>query len=143
MPDPGGGWHEALISDNPATPTSDRAFGYLFSAAFAVIGGIGLCQGRRGALWWIVVALAFLIGALFFAPLLGPLNRSWQKLALLLNKVIQPLVLSVMFFVVVTPLASLLRLFGRDPLQLRFEQKKSSYWIEYDTTKRISMKDTF
>ena len=143
MPDPGGGWHESLVSDSQAKVTSDRAFGLWFALICTVIGGIGLWQGRRSAPWWIIVALAFLIGGVFFAPLLEPLNRTWQRCALLLNKIVQPVVMSLMFFVVITPLALLLRFFGRDPLQLRFKPENPTYWIEYDTAKSISMKDTF
>jgi hypothetical protein len=74
--------------------------------------------------------LAFLAIAVFAAPLLGPLNRAWRRLALLLSKIMTPLVMGLLFFVVLTPIGIVMRLAGNDPLRLRFERDRPSYWLD-------------
>ena len=71
----------------------------------------------------------FLVAALFFPPLLQPLNRLWTKFGLLLHKVVSPVVLGIMFFLVITPIGLLMRSLGKNPLQLRFDDDARSYWV--------------
>ena len=138
-----GGWHETLVTGSPFRGSSDRAFGLWFATIFAAMGALGLWQGRGGGPWWLVAAAVLLIGSIFFAPLLGPFNRVWQRFSLLLNKLVHPIIMSTMFFAVLTPVALLMRLFGKDPLRLRFEPSKPSYWIDKRADKSASMKNAF
>jgi hypothetical protein len=67
----------------------------------------------------------------FLAPkLLTPLNWFWTRLGLVLHKIVSPLVLGIMFFVVITPMGVVMRLFGKDPLRLRLDKTQASYWLE-------------
>jgi hypothetical protein len=61
---------------------------------------------------------------------LAPLNRVWTRFGLLLHRIVSPVVLGVMFFVVVTPMGLIMRALGKDPLRLRFDRDARSYWID-------------
>ena len=120
--DPGG-------HGQPVKMGSDRSFGLVFAAVFLLVGGAPLWHGG-GVRWWgLGLAAAFLGVALARPGLLAPLNRVWFRFGLLLHRVVSPLVLGLLFFLVLTPFAVLLRLFGKDPMSRRFDPKASSYWI--------------
>lgn len=124
-----GNWHETLHDEDAATGSSDRAFGLLFAAIAGVLAALSAWQGRRSALGWAIVAAVFLAVTLLAPPLLGPLNRAWRRLALLLSKLTTPLIMGLLFFVVIAPIGVIMRLAGKDPLRLRFERESSSYWL--------------
>jgi Saxitoxin biosynthesis operon protein SxtJ len=124
-----GSWHETLYDEDATPGSSDRAFGFLFAAIAGVLAALSAWQGRRGALGWAIVAAGFLVVTLVAPPLLGPLNRAWRRLALLLSKLTTPLIMGLLFFVVIAPVGVIMRLAGKDPLRLRFETESSSYWL--------------
>ena len=99
--------------------SSDRAFGFFFSLLFFIASG--LVHRSQGDLFAIVLLA---LGAIFFCisivspSRLGALKRLWLKLGKGLNIVMQPLLLSTIFFLIITPLAVLLRIGGRDELCL-------------------------
>jgi hypothetical protein len=78
------------------------------------------------------IAALFLLAALTFPRILRPLNVAWMHLGLLLNRVVSPVVMGVIYFALVTPIATVMRLRGRDVLQRRFEPARNSYWIKRD-----------
>lgn len=84
------------------------------------------------ALSWLFVAISvvFLFFALAFPKALAPLNWVWTRFGLLLHKLVSPLILGLLFFVVFTPVGVIMRLFGADPLRLRSDAKAQSYWID-------------
>ena len=82
----------------------------------------------------IILSLVSGLIAFFMSHLLAPLNRAWFRLGLLLGRLVNPLVLAILFFGLITPIALLARLFGRDELRLRF-RADDSYWIPRDTTR--------
>ena len=75
-------------------------------------------------LFFLFVAITF-----FLPQLLTPLNRLWYALGILLGKVISPIVLGAMFFLIITPIALITRLFGRDELKIR-KLSLQSYWVD-------------
>ena len=87
---------------------------------------------RGGALrpWALAVSGVFLILALAVPKVLAPLNRLWLKFGALLHMIVSPIVLGVLFFLTITPIALILRLMGKDLLRLKRSQGTSSYWIE-------------
>ena len=110
-------------------PGSDRGCGFVFAALFAV-SGAALWAGRGAAAAWPFAASGAFIAAACFRPgLLGPLNRAWFRLGLLLSRIVSPVVLAVLFYAVVTPTGLVMRLLGKDPLRLRFDRSAASYWI--------------
>jgi hypothetical protein len=73
--------------------------------------------------------LVILIPAVFFPSVLSPLNRAWLRFGLLLNRIVSPIVLALVFYGVVTPMAVLFRRFGNNALRLQRDPNSSSYWI--------------
>ena len=145
MTGPDGNWHESLISEGPPPSSSDRSFGFLFAAVCAAIAVFAIWEGRSSALWWVIAALTLCVVALFAAPVLGPLNRAWRWLSLQLFRIVNPIIMGVVFFAVLTPIAIVMRCAGRDPLQLRFEPAKPTYWLDRTSPseRQSSMTDQF
>ncbi|MBF0285383.1 MAG: hypothetical protein HQL51_13105 [Magnetococcales bacterium] len=113
-------------------PGSERSFGLVFTAFFALVGGWPLLHGGVPRLWAGVAAGVFLVLALAWPRGLAPLNRLWFHFGLLLHRVMTPLVMGILFFAVFTPMGVVMRLLGKDPLRLRLDPKASSYWIPRD-----------
>jgi hypothetical protein len=122
--------HESYTRRELIQRSSDRSFGFVFAAVFFIIGLLPLLAGRSAYIWLLVIGAGFLLVALAAPTLLAPLNRLWGRFGLLLHRVVSPLVLGIMFFLVVTPTALLMRVFGKDPLRLKFDNAASSYWID-------------
>jgi hypothetical protein len=111
-------------------PGSDRTFGLFFAALFALLGGYALWT--RHAWGWIAVAVAALLAVLAFtAPnALRPANRLWFALGMLLARIVNPIVIGIMFFAVITPIGLLMRVLGKRPLSLSFDRSAATYWTE-------------
>ncbi len=109
---------------------SDRKFGLTFTAAFTLAGGLLMWKGNDNAVVWFVLAAVFLLAALAFPKVLHPLNIVWMTLGHLLNKVVSPVVMGVIFFGLLTPIAAAMRMRGRDLLRRCYEPAARSYWIE-------------
>jgi hypothetical protein len=122
--------HEDFTRAADIEGSSDRSFGLVMAAFFALVAMAPALHGPLSSIhWWAAaVAAAFLAFALFWSEFLRPLNRLWQKLGLLLSKIVGPIVLALVFFAVVTPVGLLMRSAGKDPLRLR-RHARSSYWI--------------
>lgn len=122
--------HESLEREEIVKGPSNRSFGFVFAAVFFVIGAFPLLAGKSALVWALATGAAFALVALAIPVVLAPLNRLWLKLGLLLHKVVSPIVLAILFFVVITPMGLAMRLFGKDPLRLRLDKGSKSYWIE-------------
>lgn len=107
---------------------SNRSFGMLFTLVFALAGGYLWWKQLAGQGWLFAAAGITLLLTLTASNLLAPFNRAWMKLADMLNRVVSPLVLGLMFYGVFTPIAWGMRLAGRDAMQRRFEPQATTYW---------------
>lgn len=111
------------------TLPSNRRFGLTLGAALA---GIGLFLVLRGAIVVGPVLLAiaiFLVGmAILFERRLETANRAWMRFGVLLGSVVSPVVLALVYFLMLTPLALYLKVIGRDELRLK-KRKLESHWI--------------
>jgi hypothetical protein len=124
------GTHETLKRDEPVVGPSDRSFGRTFAVVFAVAAGLSAWRGWRiGPGWFVGLALLFGLAAAFRPAVLAPLNKAWLHFGLLLHKVVNPLVMAAMFFLVFTPMGVLMRAFGKDFLRLKRDPQAASYWI--------------
>ena len=121
--------HESFARAEPYQVGSDRSFGFVFAGAFVVLALWPLVRGAPPRLGFIPPAAAFLAVALIRPAVLGPLNRIWARLGQLLNRVVSPVVLSLVFVVGVVPIALVFRWSGKDPLRLKFDRAAPSYWI--------------
>jgi hypothetical protein len=112
---------------------SDRSFGLTFVVVFAIIAAWQAWAGRAGiAYTFSGLSIAILIAALARPTLLHGLNRAWMRFGALLHKVVNPLVLGGIYFLVFTPVALGMRLAGRDALRRKLDAKAKSYWIDRD-----------
>ena len=108
--------------------SNNRSFGILFCIVFLLIAIWPLISSNPIRYWAIVLSITFLILGVVNSKLLSPLKDYWIKLGEILGKVIAPLVMSLVFFIILTPIGLILRLFGKDLLKLK-KNKKSSYWL--------------
>jgi len=109
---------------------SDRSFGIVMAAFFALLAIFPALHGGPWSIrWWAAALAASLLAFALVCPgYLRPLNRLWQKLGLLLSKIVSPIILALIFLAVVTPVGLLMRAFGRDPLRLQ-RSAAPTYWI--------------
>ena len=122
--------HEQLTRKHAVRGSSDRSFGLVFSAFFVLIGVSPLWKHHPVRPWALVLAGLFLFVAILRPAWLHPLNRAWINLGLLLGRVVNPVVMGLLFFVVVAPTALVFRLLGKDPLRLARDAHARSYWID-------------
>jgi hypothetical protein len=110
---------------------SERSFGLLFAVIFLLVAGYAWHSGSDSLriTIYLVLAGAFLLFGLFVPWLLTPLNKLWFQLGLAMGRIVSPIVLGILFFIVITPVAIFMRIIGRDELKLK-KQNVSSYWIE-------------
>ena len=121
--------HESFSRDETVVAGSDRTFGLVMAGAFAAV---TLLNGWHwGTLWpWTGgLAAAFLAAALLRPAILDPLNRAWLKFGLLLHKIVNPVVMAVVFYGTVLPTGLVMRMLGKDLLRLKRQPDTDSYWI--------------
>ena len=124
--------HEDFSRTHNVEASSNRSFGWVFTAVFLVIAGWPLFHGAAPR-WWSLIVAALLMAITLVAPALLALpNRLWLRFGLLLNRIISPVVLAFLFYAVVTPMGALMRVFGKDNLRLRRDAADASYWIKRD-----------
>jgi hypothetical protein len=124
------GLHESFERDEEHAGSSDRGFGFVFTGFFALLAVLRWWKGHGGAGWFAAAAAVMLIIALLRPGLLAPLNRLWTKLTLLLSKIMNPVIMGILFFLVVAPIGLVMRAFSKRPLALAFDPAAKSYWIE-------------
>ncbi len=107
---------------------SNKNFGLVFFFFFLVISFYPLINDKEIRIWSIFVAIFFLILGVLNSPILTPLNKIWYKFGIILGKVISPLIMGVIFFLIVTPTGIFMRILKKDLLNLKYNNK-SSYWI--------------
>jgi hypothetical protein len=108
---------------------SDRNFGFTMAAVFALIGSIGLYKGSTYALIWLCIAVVFAGLTLWRPRSLQLANRAWLKLGLLMYRVVNPVIMAILFFGVILPIGLTMRLFGKDFLRLARDASLPSYWL--------------
>lgn len=108
----------------PALP-SDRSFGWTFTGFFTLV-------ALFFQPWMLALAAATALVTVIRSHWLAPFNRAWMKFGELLNHVVSPLVLGLIYFGVFTPVALVMRAFGRDAMCRRFEPAQPSYWVRRD-----------
>jgi hypothetical protein len=115
---------------------SNRSFGVVMGVACLVLSGLGFWAGS--AYWpiWAGAAAGFGSLALLWPRLLSPFNRVWFRFGLALHKVVNPVVMGVLFFAVIMPVGVLMRLTGKRPLGVEFEPDRSSYWMRRDSARQ-------
>ena len=110
--------------------SSNRSFGILFFLVFLGFGLWPLTKEMSPNIYLIIISVIFLILGLLNSKLLSPLNNLWIKFGEILGKVIAPIVMAVVYFLILTPISLLVRLFGKDLIGMKFSNTIKSYWIK-------------
>ena len=121
---------------------SNKSFGIVFFLVFLLISTYPLINNENVRYWSLFVSLIFLILGLLNSAILSPANKLWFKFGILLGKIVSPLVMIIIYFFMVTPIGLLMKLFKKDLLNLTFDDKKKTYWIE-KTEPKSKMKNQF
>ena len=121
--------------------SSNRSFGIVFFIVFLFVAFYPLTYSGEVRIWSIIISLIFLVLGLLNSRILTPLNKFWFKIGIFLGKIISPLLMGIIFFLVVTPIGLIMRLLGKDILNLKYNKNKS-YWIEKNGPKS-KMKNQF
>ena len=110
---------------------SNRSFGIVFFVVFLIISIWPLLDEKELRYWSLIVSIIFLILGILKSNILTPLNKVWFKFGILLGNIISPIIMALIFFLVVTPISFIMRIFGKDILNLK-KNNNSSYWIKKD-----------
>ena len=123
-----------MSSTKPKTREELRKFGLIMSLAFTIFCGISLL--RHGSVWPYLLALsaAFLLGGIFAPTHLAPLEKYWMIFGEKMSVVMTFLILTVMYYCIVTPIGIILRLSGKDLLQTKLEKASPTYWQKTDAS---------
>ena len=121
--------------------SSNRSFGIVFFVVFLLITIYPLTHGGDIRIWSATISFVFLVLGLLNSSILTPLNKIWFKFGIILGKIISPVIMAIIFFLVVTPTGLIMRILRKDILNLKYNQNKS-YWIEKEGPKS-KMKNQF
>ena len=109
--------------------SSNRSFGLLFFIVFALISVWPIINGGTPRVWPIPFSIIFLVLGLLNSKILNPLNLAWVKFGEILGRIIAPIVMGIVYFLIITPIGLFMRLIGKDLLGIKFSKNKS-YWIK-------------
>ena len=129
--------HSNFAVRNP----SDKKFGITFSIIFTIIFIYFLIIKEKPFYFLLYLSSIFIILSFVYPKSLSLLNKIWMKFGLFLGMIISPIVMGIIFFCVVTPIALCLKLFKKDILKLK-KNNDYSYWETKDNSKN-NMKNQF
>ncbi len=110
--------------------SSNKSFGILFFIVFLGFGLWPITYEDKPNIYLLIISIIFLILGLINSKLLSPLNSIWIKFGELLGKIIAPIVMAIIYFIILTPISLIVRLFGKDLLGLKFTKQVKTYWIK-------------
>ena len=122
--------HEHLAADDEVPAASDRAVGLVLAAAGALVALAPLVRGRAPRLWLLALAALLLLLALARPRWLRPLKRAWLGFGAVANMIVTSLLMAVVFYGIITPIAWVMRRLGHDVLNLRLDPLATTYWLE-------------
>ena len=121
--------------------STNKSFGIIFFLFFLIVSIFPLYKEGNIRIWSLIIAIIFLVLGLFNSKALTPLNKIWFKFGILLGGFVSPIVMGAVFFVIVTPTSLIMRVLGKNLLNLKKSNKKT-YWIERSKIKS-KMKNQF
>ena len=118
-----------MTEQAPKSARELRKFGFVMTAAWSIIGALLWWRGKAAAPWFLGLAVLFLVPALVYPLALGPVERAWMKVAEIISAVMTRVILTLTFFLIITPLAVIRRVMGQDTLGLRPDRSAHTYWV--------------
>ena len=141
------GMHEKIDKRDDVKAPSERSFGFTFVVVFALLAAFTWWHRGMSTTFNITagVSAVFALFTLLAPRLLRPLNLIWLKFGLLLHKVVNPIIMGLLFFGVFTPMGVVMRLFGVDFLRMKKKPATESHWNikRDDGLAESSMKNQF
>lgn len=119
-----------INTDQAPKTLSNRVFGLIFAGIFLVIACWPILSGGGARNWALIIAGLFALPALVLPSVLTPLNAAWVKFGLFMHKIINPILMGLIFFLTVLPTGLMLKIFGKDPMRRKFDTEAESYWQE-------------
>ena len=110
--------------------SSNRSFGLVFFIVFLIVGLWPLKNNENLNYYFILISCLFLILGLTNSRLLSPLNKIWIKFGEVLGSIIAPAIMGIVYFIFLTPLSLIVKIFGKDLLNIKLNKKINSYWIK-------------
>jgi len=129
------------LKNNQVKISSNRSFGIVFFVFFLIIALFPLLKSNEIKYWSLILSIIFLFLGIIKSSILTPLSKIWFKFGILLGNIVSPIVMGLIFFVIVTPISLIMRLIGKDLLNLK-KNNKTTYWIE-KSQKKSNMKNQF
>ena len=117
------------MKNNEIKISSNRSFGVVFFIVFLLISLYPISYSGEIRIWSFIISLIFLILGLINSKILTPLNKLWFKFGIFLGKIVSPIIMGIIFFLVVTPIGLIMKTLRKDLLNLKYNTNKS-YWIE-------------
>ena len=122
--------------------SSNRSFGVVFFIVFLFIALYPITYSEDIRIWSLIISFIFIILGLLNSKILTPLNKLWFQFGVILGKIISPIIMGIIFFLVVTPIGLIMKVLGKDLLRLKYNKKDNTYWIEKNGPKS-KMKNQF
>ncbi len=122
---------------------SNRQFGFLFACIFLVLSLLPLLKQYPIQIYYLLTSITLLLLTLFLPSSLKYPNFLWLKFGELLHKIVSPVVLFLIFYLVITPTGLIMKLFGKDPLMKKWDKKVKSYFISRTTPNPQQMKKPY
>ena len=108
---------------------NNKSFGILFFIVFFLIAIWPILSNETIRIWALIISVVFLILGIINSKILTPLKKGWIKLGEILGRIVAPIVMGFIFFIIITPIGIFMRLIGKDLLNTKFNKNKS-YWIK-------------
>ena len=122
--------------------SSNKSFGLVFFVIFIIIALWPLLNDGNIRIWSIIVSIIFLTLGLLNSKILTPFNKLWMRFGVLLGSIVSPIVMGVIYFGVITPIGLIMKIFGKDVLNLKLDKNKTTYWLKKNKIKS-KMKNQF
>lgn len=123
------------IKDIKSEKKELRQFGITMGIALTLLAGLFFWRGQDCYLYLLILSIMFFFTGLALPVILKPLHKIWMTLAILMGWVVTRLIMIILFYLVVTPIGLLMRLCGKDFLDVKSEKNVNSYWIPRKTIK--------
>lgn len=117
----------------PIKPGQEASFGRVFAAVFFIVAMYPLWFGQPLRVWALLVCVGFLLASQIAPKLLSPLNQLWFHFGLLLGRIVSPIAMGILYFLVITPFGLVRRMLGKDSLNYKISRSATTYWITRDT----------